>query len=153
MNHWLFKSEPDTWGWHDQLAKGDLGEEWGGVRNYQARNHMRAMAVGDRGFELARGSRRDLDPMAGSTRDLLEEVDVRRFRGGDRQGPADQEERKHPVLPGEVAGEQFDHGRIRDSRGIPDEGKSAAGGEPFGDGQANATGGASDQPNFFFRHV
>ena len=50
MNHWLFKSEPDVWGWPHQVAKGDLGEEWHGVRNYQARNNMRAMKVGDRGF-------------------------------------------------------------------------------------------------------
>ncbi len=50
MRYWLFKSEPSTWGWDDQKAKGDAGEEWDGVRNYQARNHMRDMAVGDRGF-------------------------------------------------------------------------------------------------------
>jgi predicted RNA-binding protein with PUA-like domain len=50
MAYWLFKSEPNTWGWDDQVAKGDAGEEWDGVRNYQARNHMRAMKVGDRGF-------------------------------------------------------------------------------------------------------
>ena len=50
MAYWLFKSEPNTWGWDDQLAKGDLGEEWNGVRNYQARNFMRAMKLGDRGF-------------------------------------------------------------------------------------------------------
>lgn len=50
MNHWLFKSEPDVWGWSHQLAKGDIGEEWHGVRNYQARNNMRAMKVGDLGF-------------------------------------------------------------------------------------------------------
>ena len=50
MNHWLFKSEPDTWGWPDQVARGDAGEEWHGVLNYQARNNMRAMKVGDRGF-------------------------------------------------------------------------------------------------------
>jgi predicted RNA-binding protein with PUA-like domain len=50
MAYWLFKSEPDTWGWTDQVAKGDLGEEWNGVRNYQARNNMRAMQIGDRGF-------------------------------------------------------------------------------------------------------
>ena len=42
MAYWLFKSEPDTWSWADQLAKGDAGEEWHGVRNYQARNNMRA---------------------------------------------------------------------------------------------------------------
>ena len=50
MRYWLFKSEPSTWSWTDQRAKGDAGEEWDGVRNYQARNFMREMAVGDRGF-------------------------------------------------------------------------------------------------------
>ena len=50
MNHWLFKSEPDAWSWDQQVARGDAGEEWTGVRNYQARNNMRAMKVGDRGF-------------------------------------------------------------------------------------------------------
>ena len=50
MAYWLFKSEPSTWGWNDQVAKGDIGEEWDGVRNYQARNFMRDMAVGDLGF-------------------------------------------------------------------------------------------------------
>jgi predicted RNA-binding protein with PUA-like domain len=50
MTYWLFKSEPDTWSWDDQVAKADQGEEWHGVRNYQARNNMRAMKIGDRGF-------------------------------------------------------------------------------------------------------
>jgi predicted RNA-binding protein with PUA-like domain len=50
MNYWLFKSEPDVWGWDHQVAKGAAGEEWHGVRNYQARNNMRAMKVGDLGF-------------------------------------------------------------------------------------------------------
>ena len=50
MRYWLFKSEPSTWSWDDQVAKGDIGEEWDGVRNYQARNMMREMKVGDRGF-------------------------------------------------------------------------------------------------------
>ena len=50
MSFWLFKSEPNTWGWQDQLDKGDAGEEWDGVRNYQARNFMRIMKIGDRGF-------------------------------------------------------------------------------------------------------
>ncbi|NIZ11778.1 EVE domain-containing protein [Phaeobacter sp. HF9A] len=50
MAYWLFKSEPNTWGWTDQVAKGDAGEEWDGVRNYQARNFMRQMKRGDRGF-------------------------------------------------------------------------------------------------------
>ena len=50
MAYWLFKSEPDVFGWDHLVAKGDAGEEWNGVRNYQARNNMRAMAVGDKGF-------------------------------------------------------------------------------------------------------
>ena len=50
MSRWLFKSEPDVWGWDHQSAKGEVGEEWHGVRNYQARNNMRAMKIGDRGF-------------------------------------------------------------------------------------------------------
>ena len=50
MAYWLFKSEPDTWSWAQQVAKGAQGEEWHGVRNYQARNNMREMALGDRGF-------------------------------------------------------------------------------------------------------
>lgn len=50
MKYWLFKSEPSTWSWSDQVARGGAGEEWDGVRNYQARNFMREMEVGDRGF-------------------------------------------------------------------------------------------------------
>ncbi len=50
MAYWLFKSEPSTWSWQDQMDKGDAGEEWDGVRNYQARNNMRLMELGDRGF-------------------------------------------------------------------------------------------------------
>ncbi|SET61018.1 EVE domain-containing protein [Oceanicella actignis] len=50
MARWLFKSEPNTWSWEDQVARGDAGEPWDGVRNYQARNNMRAMKKGDKGF-------------------------------------------------------------------------------------------------------
>ncbi len=50
MAYWLFKSEPSTWSWDQQVDKGEAGEEWDGVRNYQARNFMRAMKLGDRGF-------------------------------------------------------------------------------------------------------
>ena len=50
MRYWLFKSEASTWSWEQQVAKGDAGEEWDGVRNYQARNNMREMELGDLGF-------------------------------------------------------------------------------------------------------
>lgn len=48
MAYWLFKSEPGTWSWDDQVKSGV--DTWDGVRNHQACNNMRAMKVGDRGF-------------------------------------------------------------------------------------------------------
>jgi len=50
MAHWLFKSEPFKFSWEMLKAKGEAGEQWDGVRNYQARNNMRAMEIGDKGF-------------------------------------------------------------------------------------------------------
>ena len=50
MSYWLFKSEPSVWSWKDQIAAGPEGVEWDGVRNYQARNNMRQMKLGDLGF-------------------------------------------------------------------------------------------------------
>ena len=47
---WLFKSEPDAFSWDMLVAKGAKGESWDGVRNYLARNNMRAMKIGDLGF-------------------------------------------------------------------------------------------------------
>jgi predicted RNA-binding protein with PUA-like domain len=48
MPYWLFKSEPGTWSWDDQVKEGTA--EWDGVRNYQANNNMKAMKKGDKGF-------------------------------------------------------------------------------------------------------
>ena len=50
MNYWLFKSEPSSWSWENQLKVGDKGEGWDGVRNYQAANNMKKMKIGDLGF-------------------------------------------------------------------------------------------------------
>lgn len=50
MAHWLYKSEPDVWSWDQQVARGDAGEHWNGVRNYLARKHLQAMKNGDLGF-------------------------------------------------------------------------------------------------------
>ena len=52
MAYWLLKSEPGTWSWDDQLKKGDEGEGWDGVRNYQASNNMKKMEIGDLAFFL-----------------------------------------------------------------------------------------------------
>ncbi len=59
-NFWLFKSEPETWSWAQQQARGARGESWTGVRNYQARNHMRAMKLGDLGFFYHSGGERNV---------------------------------------------------------------------------------------------
>lgn len=48
MNYWLMKSEPESFSIDD--LKRVKREPWSGVRNYQARNHMKAMAVGDLAF-------------------------------------------------------------------------------------------------------
>jgi predicted RNA-binding protein with PUA-like domain len=50
MTHWLCKSEPGAWSWDDQVKAGKKGTEWTGVRNFTARNNMRAMKKGDTGF-------------------------------------------------------------------------------------------------------
>lgn len=50
MAFWLFKSEPFKFSWDMLKAKGPVGAEWDGVRNYLARNNMRAMQIGDKGF-------------------------------------------------------------------------------------------------------
>lgn len=50
MAYWLFKSEPSSWSWDQQKEAGRDGTAWTGVRNYQARNFMRTMEVGERGF-------------------------------------------------------------------------------------------------------
>ena len=53
MAFWLFKSEPDVFSFDMLMAKGKVGEEWTGVRNYQARNNMRAMKLGEQGLLLS----------------------------------------------------------------------------------------------------
>ena len=50
MQYWLVKSEPDAFGIDDLAACKNATEHWDGVRNYQARNFMREMKVGDKGF-------------------------------------------------------------------------------------------------------
>jgi predicted RNA-binding protein with PUA-like domain len=50
MAYWLFKTEPGEWSWDDQVKAGAKGGEWTGVRNPVARNNLKAMKKGDRGF-------------------------------------------------------------------------------------------------------
>ncbi len=48
VNYWLMKTEPESYSIHDLAAEPDQTTYWDGVRNYQARNFMRSMKVGDR---------------------------------------------------------------------------------------------------------
>jgi predicted RNA-binding protein with PUA-like domain len=58
MNHWLFKTEPETWSWDQQKAKGAKGEPWSGVRNFTAAGNMKKMKKGDLGFFYHSGKER-----------------------------------------------------------------------------------------------
>lgn len=58
MAYWLMKSEPETWSFDQQKAEGKAGAEWDGVRNFQARNFMRAMKAGDLAFFYHSGGER-----------------------------------------------------------------------------------------------
>jgi predicted RNA-binding protein with PUA-like domain len=58
MAHWLLKSEPDDWSWAAQVAKGRDGAEWTGIRNFSARNHLRAMKKGEQAFFYHTGKER-----------------------------------------------------------------------------------------------
>jgi predicted RNA-binding protein with PUA-like domain len=50
MAYWLLKTEPDSFGWDQQVKKGAKGEAWTGVRNFRARGYLKDMKKGDRAF-------------------------------------------------------------------------------------------------------
>ena len=60
MNHWLFKTEPETFSWEMQKSRGAKGEPWTGVRNYAAAKHMKAMKKGDLGFFYHTGDEKQI---------------------------------------------------------------------------------------------
>jgi predicted RNA-binding protein with PUA-like domain len=62
MNYWLIKSEPGTYSWSDLLR--DRKTRWDGVRNFQARNHIRAMRPGDLALFYHSGEERSIPGVA-----------------------------------------------------------------------------------------
>ena len=50
MAYWLLKTEPETFGWEHQVQRGKKGEPWSGVRNFVARDNLRAMKKGELAF-------------------------------------------------------------------------------------------------------
>lgn len=66
MRYWLLKTEPSTYSWSDLVR--DRGTSWTGVRNFQARNNLRAMAIGDKAFIYHSVSERSIQGTATITR-------------------------------------------------------------------------------------
>jgi predicted RNA-binding protein with PUA-like domain len=58
MSFWLVKSEPDTWSWAQHVKKG--ADAWTGVRNHQAKTHLKAMQKGDLVFFYHSGDGREV---------------------------------------------------------------------------------------------
>lgn len=90
--YWLLKTEPETFSF-DDLVSGD-DEPWDGVRNYQARNHLREMKAGDLAFVYHSGTARAVVGVAEVAREAYPDpttdddrwsaVDVRAVRALDR---------------------------------------------------------------------
>jgi predicted RNA-binding protein with PUA-like domain len=60
MAHWLFKSEPGEWSWHDQMKAGRKGTSWNGVRNHGAKLNLMAMRVGEQAFFYHSGQGKEI---------------------------------------------------------------------------------------------
>jgi predicted RNA-binding protein with PUA-like domain len=60
MNYWLVKSEPSSWSWDQQVAKGAKGEPWVGVRNHTAKQNLMKMKKGDRAFFYHSGEGKEI---------------------------------------------------------------------------------------------
>jgi predicted RNA-binding protein with PUA-like domain len=58
MAYWLVKSEPDTWSWDQHVKKG--ADSWTGVRNHQAKAHLKAMKKGDKAFFYHSGEGKEI---------------------------------------------------------------------------------------------
>jgi len=60
MAYWLFKSEPGSWSWDEQVKAGKAGTEWTGVRNFTAQGNMKKMKKGDEGFFYHSGEGKEI---------------------------------------------------------------------------------------------
>lgn len=58
MAYWLVKSEPDTWSWDQHVKKGN--DAWTGVRNHQAKTHLKNMKKGDQVFFYHSGEGKEI---------------------------------------------------------------------------------------------
>lgn len=67
MAYWLIKSEPGTWSWDQHVKKG--ADAWTGVRNHQAKAHLKAMRKGDRAFFYHSGEGKEIVGISEVTRE------------------------------------------------------------------------------------
>jgi predicted RNA-binding protein with PUA-like domain len=72
MNYWLVKSEPETYSWDDLVR--DKKSGWDGVRNFQARNHLKAMKNGDRVFFYHSGEEKSIQGVAKVVKEAYPEI-------------------------------------------------------------------------------
>jgi predicted RNA-binding protein with PUA-like domain len=69
MQYWLVKSEPGSWSWEQQIACGDKGTAWTGVRNNTAKQNLEKMRKGDRVYFYHSGEGKDIVGIAEITRE------------------------------------------------------------------------------------
>jgi predicted RNA-binding protein with PUA-like domain len=67
MNYWLMKTEPDTFSWDDLIRDKKAG--WDGVRNFQARTHLKNMKKGDQAFFYHTGDEKSIVGVAKVTKE------------------------------------------------------------------------------------
>ena len=65
--YWLVKSEPETWSWEQHVKKG--ADAWTGVRNHQAKAHLKAMKKGDQAFFYHSGEGKEIVGVSTVVRD------------------------------------------------------------------------------------
>lgn len=71
MNYWLLKTEPDTFSWEDLVR--DQKATWDGVRNFQARKHLKEMKKGDLAFIYHTGDQKSIVGISSVTREAYPE--------------------------------------------------------------------------------
>ena len=67
MNYWLMKTEPETFSWDDLIRDKKAG--WDGVRNFQARTHLKNMKIGDQAFFYHTGDEKAIVGIAKVTKE------------------------------------------------------------------------------------
>lgn len=77
MNYWLVKSEPATYSWEDLTKKKE--EVWDGIRNFQARNFLKDMRIGDPVLFYHSGKNKEIVGVAQVSREAFPDA-------GDQEG-------------------------------------------------------------------